>query len=291
MDGGPSNVRARRAFDFYTDMVELSVSTLGKLVDIQLSDLSTIVEHQNVSMRRITEVRNVVALLTLQREYREGFWKDRADALTTAKNALQVASQQFGKSWTEMVNAYATSPTPSGVPGLRDAKSRSKQRAKRSKNAKEAMFVAAVPTSRTPKIQMAPAVDPTRKISAPRKGNPRPEQAATRTIPKKRRARARKGEGSDHKPPLLVNRAKYCESAFRQETSVPVCANYGITLTAARLAVLGCPDRKFSSLHVTAGFQATDGKSKPKLIVPTIAWRSRPTATYPPSRRTALRSR
>ena len=45
------------ALDFYTDMVELSVSTLGKLVDIQLSDLSTIVEHQNVSMRRITEVR------------------------------------------------------------------------------------------------------------------------------------------------------------------------------------------------------------------------------------------
>ena len=103
------------AFDFYTDMVELSVSTLGKLVDIQLSDLSTIVEHQNVSMRRIAEVRNVAALLRLQREYRDGFWKDRADALTMAKNALQVASQQFGKSWTEMVNAYAASPTPSAT--------------------------------------------------------------------------------------------------------------------------------------------------------------------------------
>ncbi len=157
------------ALDFYTDMVELSMSTLGKLVDIQLSDLSTIVEHQNVSMRRITEVRNVAALLRLQREYRDGFWKDRADALTTAKNALQVASQQFGKSWTEMVNAYAASPTPSGVPALRDAKSSSKQLAKLSKNAKEAMFVAAVPPSPSPKMRVAPAVDPARNVSAPRK--------------------------------------------------------------------------------------------------------------------------
>ena len=190
------------AFDFATDMIELSVLTLGKLVDIQLADLSTIVEHQNVSMHRISEVRDVAAMLALQREHSDGFWKDRANALTAAKDALQVASQQFGKSWTEMVNAYAASPTPS-VPALRDAKSSSKQLAKLSKNAKEAMFVAAVPTSPTPKIRMAPAVDPARKVSSPRKGGPRPEQAATRTITKRKgRARARKGEGSDHKPPV-----------------------------------------------------------------------------------------
>jgi hypothetical protein len=194
------------ALDFATDMIELSVLTLGKLVDIQLADLSTIVEHQNVSMQRITEVRDVAAMLALQREYSDGFWKDRANALTAAKDALQVASQRVGKSWTEMVNAHEASPTPSGVPRLRDAKSGSKQQAKRSKKSKEATLVAAVTPSPTrPKAQRARSGESS-KGSARGQADPRPEQAATRTIAKKRGTRARKGATREHRPPVDESR-------------------------------------------------------------------------------------
>ena len=190
------------ALDFATDMIELSVLTLGKLVDIQLADLSTIVEHQSVSMHRITEVRDVAAMLALQREYSDGFWKDRASALTAAKDALQVASQRVGKSWTEMVNAYQVNPTPSGVLQLRDAESGSKQQAQRSKKAKEATLVAAVATSQTRlKTQKARSGESS-KVSARGQADPRPGQTATRTIAKKRSARARKGETREHEPPV-----------------------------------------------------------------------------------------
>ncbi|MET0661157.1 MAG: hypothetical protein ABW110_23710 [Steroidobacteraceae bacterium] len=181
-------------------MIELSVLTLGKLVDIQLADLSTFVERQNVSMHRIIEVRDVAAMLALQREYSDGYWKDRANALTAAKDAIQVASQRVGKSWTEMVNAYEASPTPSGVPRLRDTKSGSKQKAKRSKEAKEVTLVPAVTTSPTrPKAQLARSESS--KGSAPGQAHPRPEQAAARTIAKKRRTRARKGRTRAQRPP------------------------------------------------------------------------------------------
>jgi len=191
------------ALDFATDMIELSVLTLGKLVDIQLAHLSTIVKHQNGSMQRITEVRDVAAMLALQREYRDEFWKERTNALTAARDALELASQRVGKSWTEMVNASQASPTPSGVPGLRDAKAGANQRAKRSKKAKETTLVAAVATSPTrPKTRMAPSGESPSKVSASGQADSRPGHAAKRTIAKKRSARSRKGETREHKPPV-----------------------------------------------------------------------------------------
>jgi hypothetical protein len=167
------------ALDFYTDMIELGVLTLGTLVDIHLADLSTIVEHQNVSMHRITEVRDVAGLLALQREYSDGFWKERASTLTAAMGALQVASQRVGKGWTEMVNGGGASPKSSGVPRLLG----SKQQAKRSKNAKEAALVAVVATSptRPKKTRTALSGESPRRLQRPAKANrdrskPRREQ-------------------------------------------------------------------------------------------------------------------
>jgi hypothetical protein len=190
------------ALDFATDLIELSVLTLGKLVDIQLADLSSMVEHQNASMHRITKVRDIAAVFALQREYSDGFWEDRANALTAAKDALQVASRRVGKSWTEMVNAYQESPPPSDVPELRDEKSGAKQQVKRSKKARQATIVATVTTSPTRlKTQKARSGE-SNKVSAPDKADPRHGQAATLTIAKKRSARVRKGETKERKPPV-----------------------------------------------------------------------------------------
>jgi len=98
------------ALDFGKDMIELSASTLGRLAGIQLTDMTKFLEHQSVAIYRIADAHGVAALLTLQREYRDAFWKDRGAALAATREVIALASRRAAKRWTELMAKSDTAP-------------------------------------------------------------------------------------------------------------------------------------------------------------------------------------
>jgi len=90
--------------DFGKDMIKLGASTLGRLIEIQLEDFATFIEHQSAAMYKAAGVRDVDALLALRRDYQNGFWKDRLDALVAARKTLQAATESVGQTWSELMS-------------------------------------------------------------------------------------------------------------------------------------------------------------------------------------------
>ncbi len=184
------------ALDFGKDMIELSASTLGQLIGIQLADLTTFLEHQSAAISRVTEVHDVAALLALQREYREAFWKDRRAALTAAKDALQVASQVAAKSWNEWVGEGTSATLPEKTPATK----RVKRKPAAIEKAQVAPVTAAVNASMRTKTQRTGA-----KIGAVgSEAEHDAKQDAPRPLVKKRNVRSRKGTAGTRSPPTAT---------------------------------------------------------------------------------------
>ncbi len=103
------------ALNFGKDMIELGVSTLGTLVEIQLADITTFCERQSDTADRTGDVHDVAAFIALQRDYRDAFWTDRGKALTATTGALQVASRRAAKRWAEFVGGTPSKPEPVAI--------------------------------------------------------------------------------------------------------------------------------------------------------------------------------
>jgi hypothetical protein len=121
------------AFDFTTDILKLSTTTLGQLIEIQLEDLSTFVARQRAAADQVATVRDVSGLIALQRNYRDAFWNDRLNALVAAGKTLQVALERVGHRVRE-----STQPDDSAAdePKAQTPVTRAKSNARRTKTPK-----------------------------------------------------------------------------------------------------------------------------------------------------------
>lgn len=182
------------ALSFGKDMLELSASTFGRLVGIQLTDLTTFLEHHSVAIYRAAEVRDVAALVALQRTYREAFWKDRRDALAATTEALQVASRVVAKSWTDLVSEGGASTAPT------EQKPATKKVKRKPVVIEQDLALAPLP--------IAPARTKSRsppKIAVvPPPAEPREEHDASLPVAKKRNPKVRKGAGGTRSPPTAT---------------------------------------------------------------------------------------
>ena len=95
------------AIDFGTDMLKLSATTFGQLIEIQLEDLATLVTHQSAIAEKAAAVHDMAGFVALQREYRETFWNDRLKALVAVHKTIQVAMERAGDGVRELTKADA----------------------------------------------------------------------------------------------------------------------------------------------------------------------------------------
>ena len=198
------------ALDFGKDMIELSASTLGRLAGIQLTDMTKFLEHQSVAIYRLGDAHGIAALLTLQREYRDAFWKDRGAALAATREVIRLASRRAAKSWTELM---AKSDTAPAVPALnppertnsRSADPGSKIRASQRKPTRTASAKSAVGVATVPSARRKAKVTPTRSgetppdaiAAAPSNNDQRVEQSAAGAVTRQRRSKIRKVSGEN----------------------------------------------------------------------------------------------
>jgi hypothetical protein len=90
------------AIDFGTDMLKLSATTFGQLIEIQLEDLATLVRHQSAIAEKAAAVHDIAGFIALQREYRDTFWNDRLNTLVAARKTVQVAMERVGSGMREL---------------------------------------------------------------------------------------------------------------------------------------------------------------------------------------------
>ncbi len=179
------------ALNFGKDIIELSVSTLGTIVGVQLADLTTFLERQSDVVSRTGDVHDVAAFLALQREYREAFWTDRRKALAATTGALQVASRLAAKSWAEWARernapAALVEPKPASEPVQRDP---------------VALEHAEPPVTHTPEPTKARGADADTKIRRSRRRKIEKDHAPTKAGIGTTRSTAAKRSGKTRHPP------------------------------------------------------------------------------------------